>query len=222
MVDCDHVSGLLTRRACPLAQMGSAIQPQTMTRLRKPLRGTGSLDPRIDRLSSHCALSPRHRRAVRPRASVARAERAISSAHPGADGQSITAEAARWFNRLQLAQVEFADRPQCFRGRAVFQADRQARQPCRVSLLRGGDRGDPVGPLPGQPATVGGAAHVAWSGASAHGGIFGEVERWAAAGLIGAVPGLELLGRQVPGWGIAIWGLLCWQAWSVPTRRAHA
>src|SRR5260221_1338019 len=29
----------------------------------------------------------------------------------------------------------------------------------------------------------------------------------AAAGLLGAVPALELLGRGVPGWGIALWGL---------------
>ena len=29
----------------------------------------------------------------------------------------------------------------------------------------------------------------------------------AAAGLLGAVPALEMLGRAVPGWGIALWGL---------------
>jgi len=29
----------------------------------------------------------------------------------------------------------------------------------------------------------------------------------AAAGLLGAVPALELIGRAVPGWGIALWGL---------------
>jgi putative OPT family oligopeptide transporter len=30
----------------------------------------------------------------------------------------------------------------------------------------------------------------------------------AAAGLLGAVPALDLLGRSVPGWGIALWGLV--------------
>jgi len=59
--DCDHVSGLLTRRTCPLAQMGSAIQPQTSRRPRRPLTETGSLDRRFDRLSSHSALTPWHR-----------------------------------------------------------------------------------------------------------------------------------------------------------------
>jgi hypothetical protein len=63
-VDCDHVSGLIDAAACPLAQMGSAIQPQTTTRLRKPWHGTGSLDRRFDRSSSHFALSPWHRRLV--------------------------------------------------------------------------------------------------------------------------------------------------------------
>src|SRR5437879_1429320 len=29
----------------------------------------------------------------------------------------------------------------------------------------------------------------------------------AAAGLLGAIPALQLLGRRVPGWGIALWGL---------------
>src|SRR5216684_1413850 len=29
----------------------------------------------------------------------------------------------------------------------------------------------------------------------------------AAAGLLGAIPALQLLGRTVPGWGIAVWGL---------------
>src|SRR2546430_2103692 len=29
----------------------------------------------------------------------------------------------------------------------------------------------------------------------------------AAAGLLGAVPALQLLGVRVPGWGIALWGL---------------
>src|ERR1019366_659615 len=52
-VDCDHVSGLCDAAPCPLAQMGSAIQPQTTTRLRKPWHGTGSLDRRFDRSSSH-------------------------------------------------------------------------------------------------------------------------------------------------------------------------
>ena len=61
-VDCDHVSGLCDAAPCPLAQMGSAIQPQTTTRLRKPWHGTGSLDRRFDRSSSHSALSPRHQR----------------------------------------------------------------------------------------------------------------------------------------------------------------
>src|SRR3954468_15813120 len=30
----------------------------------------------------------------------------------------------------------------------------------------------------------------------------------AAAGLLGAIPALDLLGRSVPGWGIAMWGLV--------------
>src|SRR5438093_302645 len=30
----------------------------------------------------------------------------------------------------------------------------------------------------------------------------------AAAGLLGAVPALQLLGVPVPGWGIALWGLV--------------
>jgi len=35
-VDCEHVSDLSTRHHVPLAQMGSAIQPQKIWRLRKP------------------------------------------------------------------------------------------------------------------------------------------------------------------------------------------
>ncbi len=67
-VDCDHVSGLYDAAPCPLAQMGSAIQPQAMKRPRKPRHGTGSLDRRFDRSSSHSALAPRHRRTVRRQA----------------------------------------------------------------------------------------------------------------------------------------------------------
>src|SRR5262245_51721649 len=43
--------------------------------------------------------------------------------------------------------------------------------------------------------------NVAQTAASAVGGIP------AAAGLLGAVPALQLLGVRVPGWGIALWGL---------------
>jgi uncharacterized oligopeptide transporter (OPT) family protein len=43
--------------------------------------------------------------------------------------------------------------------------------------------------------------NVAQTGASAAGGIP------AAAGLLGAVPALQLIGVSVPGWGIALWGL---------------
>src|SRR5438309_1872165 len=44
--------------------------------------------------------------------------------------------------------------------------------------------------------------NVAQTAASAVGGIP------AAAGLLGAVPALQLLGVPVPGWGIALWGLV--------------
>jgi hypothetical protein len=56
--DCDHVSGLFGAATWPPAQMGSAIQPQTNPRLRKPLTRTDSLDRRFDRLSSLSALIP--------------------------------------------------------------------------------------------------------------------------------------------------------------------
>ena len=45
--------------------MGSAIQPQTGSRLRKPLSSTGSPDRRFDRWSSRSALAPWHRRVDR-------------------------------------------------------------------------------------------------------------------------------------------------------------
>src|SRR5271168_2295255 len=54
----------LSTRPYPLAQMGSAIQTQTLRRLRKPVHQAGSLDRRFDRSSSHSALSPRHQRAI--------------------------------------------------------------------------------------------------------------------------------------------------------------
>ncbi|MCA1827514.1 MAG: OPT/YSL family transporter [Myxococcales bacterium] len=43
--------------------------------------------------------------------------------------------------------------------------------------------------------------NVAQAAATAAGGVP------AAAGLLGAIPALELIGRAVPGWGIALWGL---------------
>ena len=42
---------------------------------------------------------------------------------------SVPAEAARWLDRLQLGEVEVADRLECFRERTVSQVIRQALEP---------------------------------------------------------------------------------------------
>jgi hypothetical protein len=130
-VDCDHVSGLLDAAPCPLAQMGSAIHSQAMTRLRKPRYRTGSLDRRFDRSSSHSALSPRHQRAVRRvPADAVSPPRASSRPMPyGPSRCSITAEAARRFDRLKLGEIEFDNRSQGVGEITVLLIVRQRVQP---------------------------------------------------------------------------------------------
>jgi len=82
--------------------MGSAIQTQTLGRLRKPVHQTGSLDRRFDRSSSHFALSPRHQRAVRASTGWCRSDVTRVIEAPCQLGPSrcpIVAEAVLWFHR---------------------------------------------------------------------------------------------------------------------------
>ena len=106
---------LSTRRHDRWPRWGSAIQSQTIQRLREPLAPTGSLDRRFDRSSSHSALSPWHPRVVhdgRP-ADAGRPPRVIVAHAVGPSRCSITAEAARWFDRLKIRKIEIDD---CLQG----------------------------------------------------------------------------------------------------------
>jgi hypothetical protein len=64
-IDCDHVFGLLTRRHDRWPRWSSRSGPKQSSGFREPLVPTGCPDRRFDRSSSHSALSPRHRRALR-------------------------------------------------------------------------------------------------------------------------------------------------------------
>src|SRR5215210_9326175 len=120
--------------------MGSAIQSQTVRRLRGAVILIGfsgsSVRPIVISLRSFTPASTRWSgieralppsRVVRDPGSV----RAISC--------SILAEAAWRFGRLQLAEIEIADRLQSLRGGALLQVDWQALQPNGVLGLQGGE-----------------------------------------------------------------------------------
>ena len=70
-------------------------------------------------------------------------------------GCSIPTEAARRHDRLKLAEVEFADRAQCFGGRGILQVLRQVLQPGVILGLELGEFGDGVVPAAGAAAMIG-------------------------------------------------------------------
>src|SRR5271169_3879748 len=75
-------------------------------------------------------------------------------------GLSVPAEAARWLDRLQLSEIEIADRPQCFGGRTVLKTVRQAVQPGSVLDLCFHKAGDMICPTPGPAAMIERAPHA--------------------------------------------------------------
>jgi len=149
-VDAAHMS---------LAQMGSAIQPKQAGGL-EAIDRDGSLDRRFDRLSSHSALNPgideqrRHHVAAHPRDP----RHASHLVHrPNSRGAWLNHGRSRAVVQSPATRSGRVRRsPATLPRRAVFQVRRQARQPGRISLLRGRERGDPVAPLPAQTAPIGG------------------------------------------------------------------
>jgi hypothetical protein len=75
-------------------------------------------------------------------------------------GSSVPTEAARWFDRLQLSEVQIADRPQCFGGRAVLKTVRQTVQPGGILNLGFHEAGDMIGPTPGPSPMIEREAHT--------------------------------------------------------------
>src|SRR5574337_1449816 len=67
---------------------------------------------------------------------------------------SISAEAARWNDRLELGEVEIADRLQRLGGGAVLEVLWHGFQPGGVLTLQHGQFGDGVAPTPGAAAVI--------------------------------------------------------------------
>jgi hypothetical protein len=74
---------------------------------------------------------------------------------PDVCGGSITAEAAWWFDRQHLGEVEFGDRSQRLRRGAVLLIVRQAFQPGGVPGLQVGEFGARIVPSPEQASAIG-------------------------------------------------------------------
>src|ERR1019366_9099434 len=71
---------------------------------------------------------------------------------------SITAEAARWLDRLKLGEIEIDNRPQGLRESTVLLVVRQCLQPAGIFGLQLHGRGDGVIPAPDPTAAVDRAA----------------------------------------------------------------
>ena len=120
---------------------GPRSSPKQVCGLGKPLRQTGSLDPRFDRSSAHSAPSSRHQRAgqlvtggcrqTATRVIVAHASRAISLFMP--------TETTRRFDRLKLAEIDITDRLQRFAEERCL-ASSPARLPARRHTRPAGPR----------------------------------------------------------------------------------
>ena len=76
----------------------------------------------------------------------------------GPSGCSIPAEAAWWFDRQQLGEVEFDDRSQSFRHDAVLLVVGQAFEPRGIPGLQVGEFGARIVPSLAQAAPIGRAA----------------------------------------------------------------
>src|SRR5215212_5076666 len=127
--------------------MGSAIQSQTVRRLREAVILIGffgsSVRPIVISLRSFTPASTRWsgmERAVPP-------SRVVRDPVPvRAISRSIPTEAAWRFGRLQLAEIEVADRLQSLRGGALLLVDWKALQPNGVLGFQGGECRDRIVP----------------------------------------------------------------------------
>jgi len=68
--------------------------------------------------------------------------------------RSFPAEAARWFDRLKLGEIQIADRPQRLGERAFPQVFRQAVQSGGVFSLGFHEAGDKIDPTSGPAAMI--------------------------------------------------------------------
>ena len=88
--------------------------------------------------------------------------------------RSVSAEAARWNNRLKFTEIQVADRLQRLGERAVSQVVRQAFEPGCVFNLGFRETGDMIGPAPSPAAMIKRATHADdWFAGGARGTIAG-------------------------------------------------